>query len=71
MSKKKMMLHVVVGTPDWEPTKADIRRVAKMFSKAAASNDAGIVVTRPGIEVSQYEVRAGGGVRVTVKRKKK
>jgi hypothetical protein len=54
----KHILHVTVGDAYWQPSKKELKKLAKLFRKAKPDMD--VVVTRTGVlaqvlEVPEYE----------------
>lgn len=75
MLQERQVLHIVAGTHDWTPTKKDLKKLAKMFVRAATDPGSGVVATRDGVSVQQCSVvvdtEALKPVRIKVRRLKK
>ena len=54
VNTRKRVVHVQCGHAEWEPTRAEMNKIAELFS--VASDIGGIVATRMGVEVSVFEV---------------
>jgi hypothetical protein len=66
---KRDIIHIKVGTPDWEPTSADIERVTQMFDEALDvedEEDTALVITKSGIELTLERVEEGEELRLFV-----
>ncbi len=46
---QKTLLHITVGTPDWEPTAEDLRNICEDFKGAVLAEGDSVVVTRTGV----------------------
>ena len=67
-SKKRDIIHVRVGTPDWQPTDSDIQHVTELFDAALNSDDedGALVITNGDIHVSLERVEEGPELRLFV-----
>lgn len=66
--KKRDIIHVRVGTPDWQPTDSDIQHVTELFDAALNSDDedGALVITNGDIHVSLERVEEGPELRLFV-----
>lgn len=46
------ILHVRVGTPEWEPSPEELETVAQMFVGAQVDPEGGVVVTNAALDVN-------------------
>lgn len=64
---KRDIVHIKVGTPDWDPTEEDIERITEMFDTALHEDDeSSLVITKEGIEVSLDRVEESETLRLFV-----
>lgn len=67
--KKRQIMHVTVGSPDWDPTKKELKNIAELFMSASLDPLGCVVTTRPGVTIKLID--ADSVVSVTVEKRKK
>lgn len=58
-TKRRQMIHVTVGEPDWEPSVEDLNALTEVFSAASIDPEGSVVVTRTGVSVKVVDLQEG------------
>jgi hypothetical protein len=63
---QKTILHITVGTPEWEPTQEDLKNVTEAFHEATISEGLHhrLVITRQGVVVRVLNVEQTPEIKV-------